>query len=255
MRKEFCRMRQITGKVTMASAFACLVVFTILRMSYAQELKEEKGTISVTGEAREYNTPDTALMTLGVETTGKTVSETVAENNKRSEGVVSALKSLISPAAGDSIKTSSYAIQPVYEYDNVKKKSILTGYRVLNQVTVRTKKIEIAGKIIDNAIQSGANQVQSISFMLSEEKEYCEGVLRKAAEGAKREAFFVARTLGTTISGIKSISPSCGRQPQPIHRQPVMEMKMAAAAPETALEAGDVVVSATVNVVFYINKQ
>ncbi|HUO77098.1 MAG TPA: SIMPL domain-containing protein [Thermodesulfovibrionales bacterium] len=248
-------MRHRTGKVTMAGAFACLVVVTILRMSYAQELKEEKGTISVMGEAREYYPPDTAFITLGVETAGKTVSETVAENSKKSEGMVSALKRLISPAAGDSIKTSSYTVQPVYEYDEVKKKSILTGYKVLNQVTVRTKKIEMAGKIIDNAMQIGANQAQGISFTLSEEKEYCDGVIRKAAEGAKREAAFVARTLGTTISGIKSISPSCGRQPHPIYRQAVMETKMAVAAPEISIEAGDIAVSATVNVVFYLDKQ
>lgn len=248
-------MRQIMGKVTMAGAFACLVLFTMLRLSYAQELKEEKGTISVMGEAREYYTPDTVFITLGVETTGKTVSGTVAENSKKSEGVVSALKSLMSPAAGDSIKTTSYTVQPVYEYDNAAKKSILTGYKVLNQVTVRSKKIEIAGKIIDNALQSGANQVQGISFMLSKEEESCEGVLKKAAERAKREASFVARMLGTTLSGIKSISPSCGRQPRPIYRQAVMETKMSVAVPETSIEAGDIMVSATVNIVFYIGKQ
>lgn len=247
-------MRQITGKVAMAGAFACFIVSTVLRSSYAQELKEEKGTISVMGEAKEYHTPDTVFITLGVETTGKTVSGTVAENNTRSERVVNALKGLISPADGDSIKTSSYTVQPVYEYDNGTKKSILTGYKVLNQVTVRSNKIEAAGRITDNALQSGANQVQGISFVLSEEREFCEGVLKKAAERAKREASFVARTLGTTISGIKSISPSCGRQPHPIYRQAVMETKMAAAIPDTSLEAGDVTVSATVSIVFYINK-
>lgn len=248
-------MRQITGKVTMAGAFACFIVFTVLRLSYAQELKEEKGTISVVGEAKEYHTPDTVFITLGVETMGKTVSGTVAENSTRSERVVNALKGLISPADGDSIKTSSYTVQPVYEYDNTTKKSILTGYKVFNQVTVRSNKIEAAGRITDNALQSGANQVQGISFALSEEREFCEGVLTKAAERAKREASFVARTLGTTISGIKSISPSCGRQPHPIYRQAVMETKMAAAIPDTSIEAGDIVVSATVSVVFYIDKQ
>jgi hypothetical protein len=231
------------------------VIKTVSGVWYAQELKEEKGTVAVVGEAREYHTPDTVFITLGVETTGKTVSETVAENNRKSERVTGALKSLISPADGDSIKISSYTVQPVYEYDNATKKNIFIGYKVLNQVTVRSKKIESAGKVIDNALQSGANQVQGINFTLSEEKEHCDGVIKKAAEGARKEALFVARTLGTTISGIKSISPSCGRQPHPIYRQAAMEAKMAAAAPDTSLEAGDIMVSATVSVVFYIDKQ
>ena len=106
-------MRQMTGKITMSGVFVCLVVLTMFRLSYAQELKEERGTISVMGEAREYHTPDTVFITLGVETTGKTVSGTVAENSKKSEGVVNALKSLMSPASGDSVKTSSYTVQPV----------------------------------------------------------------------------------------------------------------------------------------------
>lgn len=248
-------MSQIAGQVTMAGALGCVVLFTTLGLSNAQESREEKGTISVTGEAREYYTPDTALITIGVETTGKAASETAAENSKKTQDMVSALKSLISPASGDSLKTSSYTVQPVYEYDNVKKKSILNGYRVFNQVTVRTKKIEIAGRIIDNAIQSGANQVQGITFTLSEEKEYCEDILRRAAERAKKEASFVARTLGTAIAGIKTISPSCGRQLHPIYRQAVMETKMANAVPETSIEAGDIMVSATVNVVFYLDTQ
>ena len=248
-------MCEITGKITMAGAFACFVLLAIVHLSYAHELKEERGTISVVGEARQYYSPDTVFITLGVETTGKLASETVAENSKKSEALVSALKSLISPASGDSVKTSSYTVQPVYEYDNATKKSILTGYKVLNQVTVRSKKIEIAGRIIDNAMQSGANQVQSISFTLSEEKECCEDILKKAAEGAKTEASFVARALGTRISGIKSISPFCGRQPHPIYRQAVMETKMAAAVPEPSIEPGDILISATVNVVFYLDKQ
>ncbi|HXX81176.1 MAG TPA: SIMPL domain-containing protein [Thermodesulfovibrionales bacterium] len=82
-----------------------------------------------------------------------------------------------------------------------------------------------------------------------------EDFIRKASEEAKKEASFVARTLGTTISGIKSISPSCGRQPHPIYGQGVMETKMVAAVPETSLEVGDIMVSATVSVVFYIDKQ
>lgn len=248
-------MRQIVVRVTMAGAFACVVLFTMLGLSNAHESKEEKGTISVMGEASEYYPPDTVLITLGVETTGKTVSGTVVENSRKSEGVVSALKNLIRPTAGDSIKTSSYTVQSVYEYDNATKKSILTWYKVLNQVTVRSKEIEKAGRIIDTAMQSGANQVQGISFTLSEEKEYCEGILKRAAERAKREASFVAQTLGTTIAGIKTISPSCGRQLLPIYRQAVMETKMMSAASETSIEAGDIMVSATVNVVFYLDTQ
>jgi uncharacterized protein YggE len=217
---------------------------------------DRRGTISVTGEAKEYYKPDIAVITLGVETKGATASGAAAENSKRAEQIIAALKGLISPAAGDSIKTSSYSLQPVYEYDAQRKKSLLTGYMVRNLVTVRTKKIESAGSIIDKAVQSGANNVQGLGFTLSDGKELCAGALEKAAERAKKEAAYVARLLGTEISGIKSISSSCGNEVQrPLYERALTAKSMQGAGPETVIEPGDIAVTAVVGVVFYLKKE
>jgi len=220
-----------------------------------QKEKKERGTISVTGEARDFFAPDTVMITLTVETTAKTAGEAVSGNGKRAEQVVKALKLLISPGKGDSIKTSSFSVQPVYEYDSLKKRNLLTGYRSRHQVTVRTTKIGVAGEIIDSGVQNGANEVGGVSFVLTELKEYCEGVYKKAADKAKRDAAFVAGTMGARISGIKSISPSCGTEtPRPVYRQPMLAAQ-AAPSPETAIEAGDIAVNASVAVVFYLEKE
>lgn len=233
----------------------CIFILSLFSFAAAEDTKEEKGTISVTGQAREYVPPDTAVITLAVETTGKTADDAVAANSTRAEAVVNALKRLITPEQGDSVKTSSYSVQPVYDYDSMKKKSILTGYRANHQVTVRTKRIEGAGKLIDSAIQAGANKVQNISFILQDEKSYCDRVLKKAAEEAKKEATFVAQTLGVNISGIKSIAPSCGSETfHPVLRQAYAESK-AAAAPETPIEVGDIAVNASVSIVFYLGQK
>jgi uncharacterized protein YggE len=217
---------------------------------------DRRGTISVTGEAKEYYRPDIAVITLGVETKGATASGAAAENNKRAEGIIAVLKGLISPAAGDSIKTSSYSLQPVYEYDAQRKKSLLTGYMVRNLVTVRTKKIKSAGSIIDKAVQSGANNVQGLGFTLSDGEERCDSTLKKAVERAKKEAAYVAGLLGTEISGIKSISSSCGNEAlRPMYERALTAKSMQGAAPETVIEPGDIAVNAAVGVVFYLKKE
>jgi uncharacterized protein YggE len=217
---------------------------------------DRRGTISVTGEAKEYYRPDIAVITLGVETKGATASGAAAENNKRAEGIIAVLKGLISPAAGDSIKTSSYSLQPVYEYDAQRKKSLLTGYMVRNLVTVRTKKIKSAGSIIDKAVQSGANNVQGLGFTLSDGEERCDSTLKKAVERAKKEAAYVAGLLGTEISGVKSISSSCGNEVlRPMYERALTAKSMQGAAPETVIEPGDIAVNAAVGVVFYLKKE
>jgi uncharacterized protein YggE len=156
---------------------------------------------------------------------------------------------------GTSIKTSSFSVEPIYEYDNINKRNLLTGYRARHQVTVTIRKVEMAGTIIDSGIQNGANEVDGVTFALTELKEYCEGVLKKAAEKAQREAAFVARTLGTRISAVKNISPSCGTEiPRPIYREALMATR-AAPARETSIESGDIAVNASVSIVFYIEKE
>lgn len=263
-------MNKAIKTIIMTGIPMCILISLTFIMSYAGELKtadistgtgdcaskdtQERGTISVTGEAKDYFSPDIATINLAVETSEKTANEAVLQNSKKAEKVVKTLKLLISPDRGDSIKTSSYTVQPVYEYDNVRKKSVLTGYRARHQVTVRTEKIESAGMIIDNAVQNGANEVMGVNFALMEVKEYCDGVYKKAADKARREAAFVAQALGTKITGIKSITPSCGMEaPRPIYRQAMTEV-MAAPA-ETTIETGDIAVNASVNIVFYIEKK
>jgi uncharacterized protein YggE len=247
--------------------FLAVVVSVPITASGQQALLSEKnyphcdgdgrrGTISVTGEAREYYRPDIAVVTLGVETKGATASGAAAENSKKAEEIIAVLKGLINPAAGDSIKTSSYSLQTVYEYDAQRKKSLLAGYMVRNLVTVRTKKIASAGSIIDKAVQSGANKVQGLGFILSDEKEMCDSTLKKAAERAKKEAAYVARLLGTEISGVKSISSSCGSQvPHPLYERALTAESMPGAAPETVIEPGDIAVNASVGIVFYLKTE
>jgi uncharacterized protein YggE len=158
--------------------------------------------------------------------------------------VVSILKTFITPSLGDSIKTSSYSVRPVYE-----KMRVLSGYKVINQVTLRTKRIEAVGNLIDKAIESGANIVQGIDFTIEDDKAFCESILKEAIERAKKEAEIAAKSASVKITGIKNISPICRKETHyPFQREMLMEAKIS----ETPIEAGDIAINATVNVVFYI---
>ncbi|EKE04602.1 MAG: hypothetical protein ACD_20C00042G0011 [uncultured bacterium] len=234
-----------------------LALFTLLivpNTAQSQDLAKnnEKGTLTARGTAVQTFPPDTATITLAVQTEAKTASEASAQNVRKANEVVNRIKGLINTKQGDAIQTSGYSIEPVYEYTKEQRKSILIGYRVTNQVTIRTKQLNKVSDIIDTAIASGANRVQGVNFTIADREAYCNRVLVEAAKNAQEEARVVAGALGVTITGIKQVNSSCGEEyPRPVFR--AMEADtMAAGVPATPIEAGDVTVQGSVNVDFYI---
>jgi uncharacterized protein YggE len=164
--------------------------------------------------------------------------------------MVSKINSLINKKAGDSVQTTNYSINPVYEYNEAQRKSYLTGYRVTNGVTVTVKQLNMVSKIIDTSVTSGANQVQGINFTIDKNEEYYKNMLAQAAKKAKDEANTVAQALGVSIVGIKHVSTGSNySQPRVMYNKGMMMAESAAATP---IEAGEVGVNATVNIDFYI---
>jgi len=231
-----------------------LLLINTLSLKAAEPAKvDTRGTISVTGTAFENFSPDTAVIVLSIMTTAKNAQDAAVNNSKKADKVVSQLKQLIKPELGDTIKTSSYTLQPVYEYDNSKGKSILSGYSATNQLTVTTKQIKCVGNLTDYAIASGANQIQSINFEITNNREYCKKLLAKATDNAKEQASVIAQTLGVKISGIKQASGSCGSEHPYTRMYGAKAMFAEAAAPSTPIESGEVKLNATVSVDFYVN--
>jgi len=240
--------------------FVLLVSISVLLLTNPLSIKAEeftktdtRGIISVTGTASENLSPDTAVIVLSVETIAKTAQDAAVNNSRKADKVVSQMKQLIKPDLGDTIKTSSYRLQPVYEYDNSRKKNVLTGYSASNQLTITTAQIKCVGDILDNAVSSGANQVQSINFQLKK-NDYCKRLLMKASENAKEQASVIAQSLGVKISGIKQANGSCGtEQTYPRMYSSAKAIFDESAAPSTPVEAGEIKVNSTVSVDFYAN--
>ncbi len=211
------------------------------------------GTISVTGTTFDYYSPDTVEIVLAVESRNISASGAAKNNKTIMNKVITKLKQIID-LEQDRIKTISYNLQPRHEYDRKQEKSILVGYTATNQISVKTKKIDKAGDIIDSAISSGANRVQSINFSIVEKKELCRILLTKAAKSARDEADIVASSFGTKITGIKEASSSCSTHEQrPVMRYDMIHEK-AAARVSTPIEEGDIRLTATVRTVFTIRK-
>lgn len=167
-----------------------------------------KGTISVNTSAETEVAPDLAEISFAIKTYDtKSMQQATLTNKAISEKVYSQLKSLINTEKGDTIKTSDFSAQPIYSYINSKK--IFDKYEVSNRITIRTKSINQLGEIIDRAINTGATNVENLSFSLSNYEKQCDDLLVIATQKAKKKANIIAQTLNTNIQGISNISTNC----------------------------------------------
>lgn len=241
------------------TAYLCLcfcILFAADTVSAESRQGDKRGTISVSGTASENYPPDTAEIVLAIENTALSVSQATEKNNKVSEKVIRKLKDFIHEDGGDTISTSAYSLQPVYEYDQAARINRFTGYKVTNQITVKTNQITNVGGFIDSATGEGANRVDTVNFTLSDDRNYCKDLIRKAMEKAKSQAETVANSLDTRIAGVKDVSASCGSETQrPLYRFGMAGEEAMAAKSPTPVEAGTVLLQGSVNAVFYIDSQ
>ena len=97
-------------------------------------------------------------------------------------------------------------------YDSIKDlngnyQQVLIGYRVSNILSIQTGNTDSAGNIIDAAVSSGANRVDTVSFQLSDEKlqGISDNLIADAINDATQKAEKALLPLKQKIVGVKSI--------------------------------------------------
>jgi len=208
-----------------------------------EEGTEQPKTLVVTGYGWASAEPDMAEVSLGVLTEAATATEAVQENAEKMSEVINALKDL--GITEDDMETQQFSVYPMYSQSAP---SWVIGYRVSNMLIVDVHDLTMVGRVIDAATRAGANQVQGVTFTLSEDKSQTMKLeaLKKAAEDAKIKAETIASSLDVEIVGIQYVSESTvWYQP---YRVDVEYLK----APETPIIPGDVQGSATIQVTYII---
>ena len=219
-----------------------------------------KGYVSVSYTAEKEVSPDTVEVSISVKTDDKkSMQEAVRKNKEISDKVYSYLKSVITSANGDYVKTSNFSASPSYIYNNNKR--TLDKYNVSNNLIVHTKSIDKISTIIDNSLSLGATDVDSLNFLLSEKDTQCADLLSNAAKQTRKRADIVATSVGSSVVGIKNIDTTCSLNNSsryPVYRNSLMMAKaesMDGATSETNsvnIEAGTIKIYSNVNASFYL---
>ncbi len=228
-----------------------MILMMMCATTFAEEIHPP--IIMVSGEGIVEAQPDRATISVGVVTRAKNPSEVQTANAKAAASVINSIVAL--GIERKNISTGNYNFNPIYRHlDNGKR--VLEGYEASNAVTVIVDDLNLVGKVIDAALNHGANHVDSLSFGLRNKAAHQDEALRLAVLDAKRKAEIVAATLGKYIVSVRnvSINRSSIETPRNYKMARSMAMEDAVAEYETPIESGTLQCSASVHVEFEISR-
>ncbi len=225
--------------------FLCLIVaMAVPQLAYAHT-GDQRETIEVTASASVDRQADQVRLTLAVETTAQTAEVASDRNAEKMSALIGALRAM--GLKKSAIRTLAYRLTPQYDRgERGNRDPDPIGFMAQNMVEARIDSIRRVGSVIDRAIESGANRVNSLNFELREPEEAYLEALEKAVKRAKIQAEAIARAAGRRLGPPVRISTSGGR---PAPRGVSVREFHAAATP---IEAGPIQVNATVTVQYEI---
>lgn len=190
-------------------------------------------TVSFSGEGKIKVAPDTAKVDIGLVTEGK---DTIAVQNENSSKMNAVIKFLKNNGIDEAdIKTSSYSLSPKYDYN--KGKSTLAGY-VLNQgLAVTIRKLDKIGEILDGAVSSGANRVDSVSLFIDKPEELKNKAREEAVMAAKEKASMAAKIAGFRLGRLIGFNEGFSGEP-PIFFESLAKGTGGDSAPSPQIEPG-----------------
>lgn len=235
--------------------FIFAIAFFITGCSFAAENYGSKGYISVSTEASEEYNPTLIRISFAIKSRSQDPSTAAQMNKEASEKAINAVKALIDETDNETVKTRSYYFNPEYSYKDGTKK--ITDYVASNSLQVTLKDAEKTGKIISAALSNGANSINGIEFILEESSENCNILIQTAAKDARIRADKIAASMGTSITGIKSINAGCSTSSNSSVNYKLLNAKNAVSAVESAdsaipVETGKTKLKARVNADFYV---
>src|SRR3954449_11182109 len=156
-RPNFSSMALIAGLLVLTGAPAALA--------------DDKRTVTVSGLGTASAPPDMAIVTAGVVTQAATAGGARRRNAAARTAVIARIKG--DGVEAKDLQTGGFGLQPVYVYpktdDGSTGKPRITGYSVNNVVTARIRDLGKLGSILDKVVGAGANTINGVTFLVSNE--------------------------------------------------------------------------------------
>jgi uncharacterized protein len=246
----------IIRRKTMKKTFLILISFALLlgltACSFSIDTASQyQRTINVDGTGTVQISPDIAYVNIGVQSKADNVKSALDENNQLATNISEALKTL--GVAPEDIQTSSFNVYPMQDYGPMgmgdENGQPNTYYQVDNVIMVTVRDLSNIGQILDNAVEAGANTINSISFDVTNKDEAITLAREEAIATAHDQAEATANAAGAQLGEVLTISTYTNNA-APYYNGKGGEMVAAGGSSNVPVSAGQLSISVTANMTY-----
>lgn len=187
------------------------------RPSLAAPDQEVPRTLSLVGQGTMDVRPDRAVVTLGVNIQAPTAGQSYSQASEVMNRIVAGLTQL--GVAPEDVQTADLNLYEERRYDPKTGEPGEAFYRTSSQLRITTRDLTKLGKLVDAALEAGANSLQGIQFTVVDTEKYVNEAIDKAVDDAKAKAARVAGRLGVQIGQVRRVTVHTGQSgpvPPPI---------------------------------------
>jgi uncharacterized protein YggE len=247
------------------------VAFLIVQQAYSfsQVVKNQKpsNTISVSADGKVTATPDLATVDLGVMTQASTATDAKNQNDTKVNQIIAFVKQQ-GIAAAD-IQTQQLNLYPQQSYGGgvmvpggapttAPSAPTITGYQAQQTVEVKVRGVDkdqsVLEKVLDGAVNNGANEVDGVNFGFANPDSLQQQAEDTAIANAKVKAQALAQAAGLSLGKVVSVSESGNSFPQPMPYALNSSMALGGAAKSVApdIQPGSQDITETMSVTFEV---
>jgi len=148
------------------------------------------------------------------------------------------------------IDSTGATVQPNYRWNRQAEQQELIGYIAERRIDIEVHDLDILGKVVESAVDTGVNRVSPPVLDSTERRRVYREALARAADDARDNAGVLAAGFGVKLGAVIRIDAgSPPSPPRPMMRAQQDGMAAAELAPET-YNAGDIRFDTAINVVF-----
>jgi uncharacterized protein YggE len=193
-------MRKQKRNIAIALTFLSLISVVTLGIGPAHAAEPDRH-VTVTGVGTISVVPDAVRFFPSVTAVANKSADALATASKTATAVRAALRS--AGIATKDIKSSNLSVYPEYNYTQ-DKGSIIVGYRATQSFTVIIRKAETAGKVVEDVVNAGNENVMinGIVPFISKGSAAMEDARAAAVADARSRAASYAKLLGTSLGKV-----------------------------------------------------
>ena len=224
-----------------------IILITIFAMQTQAQEQKNIPQISVTGEGKITVVPDQAVVTVGVQNSGKEAAEVKNLNDATIDKVIKFLKKSGIPATD--YRTNNVSLYKNYDYEKKK-----YNYQANQNLSITLKDLSKYDEIMMGLNESGINSIQGVEFKSSKLEEHERAARKQAMQYAKQKATDYVSVLGQKVGKALLISDNSATiYPQPMFKGVMMDaMSMGGQESRETLAVGEIVIHANVTVSFIL---